>query len=137
MKHTQPILDRFAIATSTLCVLHCVALPFATSFFPAALSTLFDDHIFHQLLVLGVIPSSVVALLMGCRQHKDKTVLTLGVIGVLLLLLIALFGHEMLGELGEKAGTVISSLLIVAAHVRNHLLCQEYSCTHEEDNCSH
>lgn len=130
MNKVQPILDRVAITTSSLCVLHCVALPLVTAFFPAALSALVHDHLFHQLLVLAVIPSSIIALLLGCRQHKDKTVLLLGVIGVLFLVLIALFGHEMLGETWEKVSTVLSSLLIVAAHIRNHFLCQEDSCTH-------
>lgn len=130
MNKTQPILDRVAITASSLCALHCVALPIATAFFPAVLSASVDDHLFHQLLVLAVIPTSIIAILMGCRKHKDKVVFLLGITGVSLLVIIAFFGHQILGETGEKAGTLLSSLLIVVAHMRNYFLCQEDICTH-------
>jgi len=84
-----------------------------------------------------VIPMSVIALLLGCKQHQDKTVLLLGLMGIVGLVTLAFYGHVVLGELGEKVGTVLSSLLIIIAHLRNYYLCREDTCEHEEAACSH
>ena len=130
MNRTQPILDRFSIVASSLCALHCIGLPLVTALFPTALTTLTNGHFFHQLLVLMVIPSSLIALSLGCKRHRDKLVFLVGITGVLLLVLIALFGHDLLGEAGEKIGTVFSSLMIVAAHLRNYFLCKKDRCQH-------
>lgn len=138
MNSAQAILDRIAIATSSLCALHCAVLPIIITLFPVALSTLsVDDEFFHQVLALTVIPMSAVALTMGCRKHQDKTVLLLGITGVVCLVSLAFFGHDMLGEVGEKVGTLLSSLLIAIAHLRNYFLCREDTCEHEEGACSH
>ena len=130
MIRTQPIFDRIAIATSTICAIHCAIFPIIVSAFPALFSVMLDDHYFHILLIWAVVPASVIALFMGCKKHKDSTTLIAGVSGVLILVLIAFFGHDFLGEIGEKIGTVIASFIIVFAHLRNHSLCHKSGCKH-------
>lgn len=98
--------------------------------FPALFSTSFDDHYFHILLVWMVVPASVIAISLGCRKHRDRLVLIFGVISVIGLISVAYFGHDLLGETGEKAATILFSLLSVAAHLRNHSLCKE-----KQTNC--
>ncbi len=130
MNQTQPIFDRIAISISTICALHCAALPIIVSLFPALISSSMDDHYFHLLLLWVVVPSSAIALFMGCKKHRDKYVFILGTVGVGCLIGIAIYGHDLIGETGEKIGTVFASLIIVFVHFRNHQLCRKCHCEH-------
>ena len=60
------VLDKSAIGLSVLCLIHCLALPLAlvTSFSFSALWV--ADESFHQLLVFLVLPTSFLALALGC-----------------------------------------------------------------------
>lgn len=75
-----------------------------------------------------VIPSSAIAVLLGCWQHKDTKVCALAILGLLILVLTHLIGHELLGELGEKLTTLSASFMLVIAHWRNYQLCKADSC---------
>lgn len=86
------------------------------------------DEAFHRIIVAFVLPISFIALFLGCRRHKDRTVSVLGIIGLILLALSAYFGHELFGELGEKVVTVISGLILAISHYRNYRLCQHDGC---------
>jgi len=130
MNTVQPILDRAAIGTSTLCALHCLATPVVLTLFPSLVTSFLGDHLFHLMLVFFVVPVSSVGLMLGCRKHKDSVVLLFGVVGIVSLAVVAVFGHDFLGETGEKVGTVIASLILVFAHVRNYRLCRQAVCQH-------
>lgn len=125
---TQQLLDRTAISASALCMLHCLLTPVLLIVAPVVSSTLLADEAFHKALVMFVIPVSVIALFMGCRHHKDRTVGILGAIGLISLVLIAFFGHDLLGEIGEKAATVISGAILAYGHFRNYKLCRDNKC---------
>ena len=47
------LLDKFAISSSTLCAIHCVALPFIVGVFPAIGASIFADEAFHHDVVGG------------------------------------------------------------------------------------
>jgi len=128
MLHSQSFFDRFAIGTSTLCAVHCAALPIIVTLFPALFSSAFNDEYFHIILVWLVVPASVIALTMGCKKHRDMKVLLLGAVSITGLISVAIFGHDFLGETGEKVATFFFSMLSVAAHLRNHSLCKD--CHH-------
>lgn len=130
MEHikAQKLLDRFAIGISSLCVFHCLATPVLLILIPALASTVVADETFHKVLLVFVLPASSLALLLGCRRHKDWVVLSLGTLSLALLVLIAYFGHELLGENGETVATVISSLVLAASHLRNYRLCRFDGC---------
>jgi len=124
------VLDRSAIGLSVLCLLHCLALPLvlvAGSSFTALWAA---DEWFHQLLVVLVLPTSIVALLLGCKKHKRWAVLAWGFCGVGVLTLAALFAHDLVGEAGEKILTVIGSMLVVVGHAYNFRLCRSEVCDH-------
>lgn len=78
-----------------------------------------------------LIPSGVIAFSLGCRKHKDKATLLLGIVGMLGLLLSATLMHNLLGETGETIVTVFSTITLVAGHVRNYRLCRKIDCVHE------
>jgi len=124
------VLDRSAIGLSVLCLLHCIAVPvaFVVSFsFPALWMV---DERFHQFLVFLVLPTSFLALALGCKKHRTWVVAAWGICGITLLLVAALFGHDWVGESGEKLLTGIGSILVVIGHVLNYRLCRSNACSH-------
>lgn len=127
----QLILDRFAIGLSMLCAVHCLVLPVMLIAFPSYLATFhLDDHVFHELLLWLVIPSSVLAIFLGCQRHKDRLVFGLAGIGIAAMIAITLFGHDALGETGEKIATLFAGTILAFAHWRNYSLCRGGSCKH-------
>jgi hypothetical protein len=123
----QASLDRLAIGVSTLCAFHCLLVPAIVVLFPALGAVLGSDEMFHKALVLFVVPSSIGALGLGCRRHRDRAVLALGAMGIGTLLVTLAFGHI---EYWERVGTIAGSGLILRAHVRNYRLCREDDCAH-------
>jgi len=122
---TQTIFDKGAIALSVVCAVHCLALPVLAVMTPAIMGYFITDESFHRWLAFVVIPFSLIALTMGCRHHKNFTVAMLGVSGLLVLVFAAAFGHDLLGETGEKVATLFGAGLIAIAHYRNYRLCQQ------------
>ncbi|WP_347331850.1 MerC domain-containing protein [Marinimicrobium locisalis] len=129
MRNVQTITDKTAIGLSTLCAIHCLMLPVAIVMLPSLFATSLGDESFHQWLLLAVIPSSATALTLGCRRHGRWGVVTTGVLGLSVLVFTAFFGHDLLGETGEKIASVVGAALIVAGHLKNHLACRKGYCT--------
>lgn len=128
LTNAGPVLDRVAISTSALCAVHCLCLPILLSVLPALGATFFGQESFHVVLLWLVIPLSVVALGMGCRKHKNWMVALLGVAGLSLLIIAAAFGHDFLGETGERIATLAGALFIGVGHFRNYTLCRRSEC---------
>jgi uncharacterized membrane protein len=124
----QRFLDRMAISASVLCALHCLVTPLLLIAVPVISSSFVVDDEFHKILVMFVLPVSLVALFIGCRRHKDRIVLVLGGLGLIALVSIAYFGHDLLGEVGEKVATVISGGILAIGHLRNYRLCHRDGC---------
>lgn len=125
-------LDSLAVSTSAICAIHCLSLPLLVGFFPAIGATMFGQESFHVWLLWLVIPLSLVALTMGCRAHKDKLVAGLGLAGIVTLILTAILGHSVMGEIGERIATLIGASAIAAGHLRNYALCRRSDCTHPD-----
>jgi hypothetical protein len=122
-------LDQIAIAMSGLCVAHCLAGPLLVVLAPAMLVAFgVSETLFHRLLLLVVVPFSAVGLGLGCRQHRNRRVIGLGLLGLATLCFTALVGHDLLGELGERVLTVGGACIIAAAHVCNFRLCRRAPC---------
>ncbi|MCC5638396.1 MerC domain-containing protein [Nostoc sp. CHAB 5844] len=124
----QTLMDKTAIAFSTACAIHCLFLPVFVIMLPALTTTSIGDESFHRLLLWFVFPISVLALTQGCRRHKNRTVLSFGVLGLLLLGIPAIVGHEVLGEVGERFVTVLGATVLAFGHVRNYKLCRKNKC---------
>lgn len=128
MKQLQIIADKTAISLSFICTLHCLALPFAVALLPTLAAANLQDEAFHLWMIIAVIPTSLLALTMGCKKHSDYRVLLLGITGLGLLILAVFLGHDLLGESGEIAFTVLGASIIAASHLLNHRLCQRRRC---------
>jgi len=102
-------------------------VPIAVALLPTVSLLGFDDEWFHRMLLVVVLPVSVYALYAGLRKHGDQTVLRLGLIGLLILIVTAAFGHDLFGETGERIVTVIGSVLVALGHWRNFQLCKTES----------
>lgn len=128
---TQRLFDRLAIGASVICAIHCIALPVILAMFPALVVMPVEEHSFHQLLVWFVLPSSLLAVSLGCSRHKDRIVLIGCVIGLSVIVLTAWFGHDLLGETGEKMATLTGAVILSVVHWRNYKLCRKDNCDHD------
>ncbi len=128
---TTAFLDRAAIGLSALCMLHCLTVPAAVVLLPSLVSLPIADEHFHLALVFIVIPTSLIALCLGCRRHRHVRVLAWGVSGVAVLVFAATLGHDVFGSTAERVMTVIGASLVVIGHVMNFRLCRSEACLHE------
>ncbi|MDF1817949.1 MAG: MerC domain-containing protein [Immundisolibacteraceae bacterium] len=128
MKPLSTNMDKTAIALSLACAVHCLLFPVALVMLPAYLSSTLGDERFHLWMLAAVIPISLIALRLGCQQHRNTGVMIPGLIGLALLTLTALLGHNFLGETGEKIASLVGASLIAFSHFRNHALCKRLSC---------
>lgn len=111
--------DKLAMGLSLLCVLHCLALPIFIIVFPSITYASASDELFHQLMLMVILPVSIAVLAMGLRHHKDITVFAIGLVGLLILTGTALIDHEHMTEWLEVSLTVLGSSIIAYAHFRN------------------
>lgn len=126
MINLQEISDKFAISLSALCAIHCLLIPVLVVMTPSIAALNLQDEIFHIWMIVAVVPISAYALTMGCKNHKNIIVMLLGVMGLLILVLTAVLGHDFLTENLEKLFTVLGALLITIAHVWNYHLCRKH-----------
>ena len=126
---TQSKIDSLAIVGSVLCAAHCALLPIFLTSFPSLLSMPVEDHLFHQMLVFLVLPLSVIAVFFGWKRHKDTLVLVGAIVGLVILVGTAIFGHDLLGEIGEKVATFTATIILACIHWRNLKLCRQASCS--------
>jgi hypothetical protein len=128
-------LDKLAIVLSSVCLLHCLLAPLIFTLLPIiALNTLWEDLLFHKLMLWLVLPTSTVALLIGCRKHQDFKILGTGIMGMMMLLLIALVGHDLLSAWQEKLATSIAGITLAFSHLLNYRACQSQPCP--DNNCT-
>ena len=126
MLNTRALADKAGITLSLLCAIHCMALPLLIVLVPSLASLGLQDEAFHFWMVIAVIPTSAYALTMGCKKHKRFRLLTIGSVGLGLLIIAAFFGHDLLGEFWEKALTVAGATVIALGHFYNYSLCQRH-----------
>lgn len=71
MRSGQSIMDKFAIGLSLACAIHCIVLPVLLVMLPSLAALQLDDEAFHIWMVAAVLPSSIYALSMGCKQPAN------------------------------------------------------------------
>lgn len=128
-------LDKFAILLSGVCLLHCLITPVVVTLLPIfSLTVFFEDLLFHQLMLWIVLPTSVVALFLGYRKHKNLSIVATGLVGMSILLVVAVFGHDWFGVNTEKFITSLGGLVLALSHYLNYRACQNITCS--DKNCS-
>lgn len=131
MKYLLSSTNSLAIGFSAFCVLHCLASPLLLILIPSLTAINLDNEAFHSWLLIGVIPTSLISLFLGCKQHEFYRVITIGVVG-LVILVSAVFVEDLpSGELLEKVLTVIGASIVAYGHYLNFRLCRD----HKQCNC--
>jgi len=133
MQETSTNMDKAAIGLSLMCVVHCLLTPVAIIMIPALGATFLEDERFHYAILFLVLPTSLIALGLGCRKHGRLEILMMGLLGLTILCLILIVGEDVIGETGEKVSTVLGSAIIAYAHVRNFRLCRSNKCDSPEE----
>lgn len=134
MSLTQRLSDQFAIGLSAVCAIHCVVLPVLMVMLPSLASLPLQNEAFHLWMVIIVVPTSVYALFMGCKQHKRYRLLVFGLVGIALLVSAVVIGEETLG-IWEKVITLTGAMILATGHYLNFRECRKHShCEH--NHCS-
>lgn len=127
--------DKFGMTASTLCVIHCVAMPFVIGFLPAlGLSFLAHESV-HHVLAFMVIGVAALAFVPGYRAHGRKRVLVLMGAGLSSLLFAAFEAEALVGAWAEPVFTVLGGILLVTAHGLNRSFCRLCSVCREQPKC--
>jgi hypothetical protein len=132
MKTVQAITDKLAIGLSFMCAIHCLAITSLIALLPSMVALRLDNEAFHLWIIVAVIPSSIYALTLGCKQHQRYRLLIWGFIGLTLLVMALFLGEKLIGDSGEKILTVLGSGFVASGHWLNFRLCQAQKHT----NCA-
>lgn len=124
MKNLIRFADYAGMAASALCLVHCLAMPLLLAAFPL-LGLGGEHHALHDALLLGVTVPVLLALVPGYLKHRDPVALSLGVAGLACFLAAVFVLGPQIGEMAETVGAVVSSVLLLGAHLRNHRYCKE------------
>lgn len=111
--------DRIAIALSTICIVHCLAMPFIIALLPVTALALGGDGHFHTLMLWFVVPTSVLGFGLGFRVHRRTGIVLLGVVAIAGLAVTALWGHSAWDPSVETLVNIAASVVLAAAHWRN------------------
>jgi MerC mercury resistance protein len=112
-------LDRVAILLSTVCIVHCLAMPLIVAALPIAALSLGSDMHFHSLMLWLVAPTSAVGFGLGLRLHGRTGIVLTGGVAVAVLALVAIWGHRAWDPSVEVGVNVAASLLLASAHWQN------------------
>ncbi len=116
----QPVpngMDRFAIALSGLCLLHCLVIPVVLALAPAFSGFVLGTETTVHWVFLGLaVPTSIWALWRGYRRCHHLRALVLGIAGLLVMFLGVshLFDPSL-----EVPLTLVGVTMVVVAHVLN------------------
>ena len=119
MKLTQTTADKLAIGLSLMCTVHCFATPIILALLPSLAVLQINAEQFHLWILAVVLPTSLLALSLGCKKHKRTRYMACGVVGLACLIIAVLLGQEE----AEKALTLIGSAFIALAHWFNYQQC--------------
>ena len=142
-------IDSMAIGLSVLCAVHCLLTPVLLVLFPVIASTFWVERDFHLWMLFFVLPTTCIAIFLGCRKHRDRWIVFLSALGLSLLAGVAAYEvltYELLSgdahaqcphcvaneaDEGIHSATILNVLggsLLALAHGRNFYLCRRLRC---------
>lgn len=127
----RPSFDTLGIVASSLCLVHCLAMPVLISVLPIVGSRFLEADWTHKALASFVVSFALLAVVPGYLKHKKRSVL-LGLITGLSFVLFATFlSGCLLGEKWELPLITIGNLIVVATHWHNRIFRRcSYSALH-------
>ena len=151
-------LDSLAISMSVICAIHCLLTPLLVILFPILTTTFWVHRDFHLWMLFFVLPTTSLAVFLGCRKHKDKFVMALSSTGLACLFAVSLYeslfhANQLMQHSSEclqcaqgginnhftatTYANILGGVLLASAHVRNYRLCRRSRCTHDSPNTEH
>ena len=138
--------DNLGLLFSSLCLVHCILLPFLIIAFPTVAGFFVKDaHISHTLLLIFILPAAGFAIYTGYNLHGQVKPLILILIGTALVAFGAIYGDKVFGHnhLMDTGVVILGSLFLVAGHLLNKNHCkkcaEDHHCLWEphNDECDH
>lgn len=150
----QPIFDTAAMAMAVVCGVHCLLTPLLLVFLPFLANSFWVHEDFHGWMLLLVVPTTILAVYMGCRKHKKRRVAVLSAVGLTFLLIgfasgqvspevtccaahaqaqaeaAAVFTAGIFSLSAAALWTSLGGLTLAAAHICNFVLCRRANCCH-------
>jgi Na+/citrate or Na+/malate symporter len=117
---------------SSLCVAHCILTPILLIALPL-MGAFLRNELFHQIMLVILVPTAAYAFITGVRQHRNRWVVALGALGVILIALGA-FEPETSVWGASTILTILGSASLVTAHLINRQLCQQI-CQKPANQC--
>lgn len=108
--------DRVGIGLSGVCAIHCLLVPVVVSLIP--LWPAFEEfHGYtHLIFFLAITPTVILSL----QKRNASNKVTWHLISGVLVIFLAWFFNEYLGEYGEAGVTLIGSILLIRGHWLNY-----------------
>ena len=155
-ERSNGLVDKLAIGMAGICAVHCLLTPVLVVLLPIVATSFFVHKDFHLWMLFGVLPTTLFAVFMGCRKHKDRWVVLFSVIGISLLVSVVVIERIHNAGLGTEAASceacadcsrdfreaplpkekaawinTLGGFFLVGAHVRNFRLCRRQKCCHK------
>jgi uncharacterized membrane protein HdeD (DUF308 family) len=144
--HPWAWLDRLGMGLAMVCAVHCLLTPVLVVCLPIIATTFWTDSNFHIWMLLLVVPLTILSMFIGCGKHKNRSVITFFIFGILFLTSGIVYGffhghscndcHSFLSS-GlfphgwESFLTTIGGFSLVVAHILNFRLCRKSNCSHD------
>ena len=113
---------------SSLCVVHCIALPLLVLMAPAIGTFFFaGEGITHVVLFGLVLAAAGMSFIPGYKVHKHAAPLGFSLSGIAFLAGATFLAHDWLGHHWEPLLAICGSAQLIFAHWLNHIKCK--SCT--------
>jgi len=116
--------DVIGMSASTLCVIHCVLLPFVLAFAPTLAHFVPGTEVVHRTLAYLLAAVGLIAFWAGYKVHRRRVVLLLLAIGILAITVGAYADSLLPNHTREVLITVAGSLFLIVAHSLNRTLCR-------------
>ncbi|MEM7646817.1 MAG: MerC domain-containing protein [Pseudomonadota bacterium] len=137
LNHHSQKWDRTGVTVASLCLLHCIGLPFLFLFLPSVQWILDNPMIEVGILGAGIIVGSI-AFLGSYKEHKRKGPMILGISGVVALVIQVVMenlnhhSHVVENPSFETIEplTAVGGLLLIAGHLWNIRTCRQF-CDHD------
>ena len=120
-------LDNLGIAASSLCLIHCLAMPLIIAFLPLLGWEFLEGRPAHRVLAFFVFSFAVFAVVPGYLKHRKSSVLISMFIGLSLVLIATFTARQFMPEKLELPLITFGNLILVATHWRNRGLA---ACGH-------
>ena len=121
--------DMLGIAASSVCLVHCLAMPFIISFLPLLGWQFLESKLAHEVLAIFVFAFAIFGIVPGYLKYKKASVLFGMVVGLGLVLTATCLCGFVLPEKMELPLITAGNLILVATHWHNHHLV---SCNHHD-----